>query len=367
MAETSGLWTTSGAPAGHQVASYTQALATDMLAITAACSGFEGVAPGYLNELAPSSTGVNNCRIATGGAMVDGKYYKNSANVDVNIPSSSGGNTRIDRVVLRATWADFDCVIERIPGTDDPAPTAPAITQTSGTTYDIQLCQVLVTAGGVITITDERKWAVVDTDESTLEDSAGLLRVKDLGITTAKINDLAVTTGKIAADAVTNAKIADDQIDSEHYVDGSIDLAHMSANSIDSDQYVDGSIDTIHLSNDAVDDTKAGNRVPQFYRRQGGSATSWISVGTTTYTPTSVRMQAGSTEWTGGSATTGNEAVTFPTAFSDVPLVWVQVVNYTDVFAAPTSISLSANGFTITWEAGAKTAIMFFWLAIGPE
>ena len=71
-AETSGLWSTDAAPAGHQVVSYTQALNSTMLEIGAACSGFEGVAPGYLAELAPSSTGVNNARIATGGAVVDG-------------------------------------------------------------------------------------------------------------------------------------------------------------------------------------------------------------------------------------------------------------------------------------------------------
>ena len=199
MAETSGLWTTSGAPAGHQVASYTQALASDMLAIVSACSGYEGVAPGYLSELAPTSTGANNVRIASGGAMVDGKYYKNTANIDTNIISAvGGGNTRIDRIVIRCTWADFHAELHLLSGSDAAVPSAPAITQTSGTTYDIQVCQVLVDTAGAITITDERKWAIVDTDESTLEDAAGALRVKDLGITTAKIAASAVTAAKIA-------------------------------------------------------------------------------------------------------------------------------------------------------------------------
>jgi len=191
MAETSGLWTTAGAPAGHQVVSYTQALASTMLEVAAACSGFEGVAPGYLNELAPSSTGINNVRIATGGAMVDGKYYKNSANVDLNIPDAGAGETRIDRVVLVATWADFDCVLEVLPGTSHASPTPPTLADAgydvSGTAYAIYICQVLVTQAGAITITDERTWAIVDTDGSTLEDSSGALQVKDGGITAAKI------------------------------------------------------------------------------------------------------------------------------------------------------------------------------------
>jgi len=58
----------------------------------------------------------------------------------------------------------------------------------------------------------------VNADNSTVEVVADTVRVKDLGITTAKL----------AADAVNGTKIADDSINSEHYVDGSIDTAHFS-------------------------------------------------------------------------------------------------------------------------------------------
>ena len=228
MAETSGLWTTDAAPAGHQVVSYTQALASTMLKIAAACSYSNGVAPGYLDELAPSSTGVNNARIATGGAMVDGKYYNSTANEDFVIANAAAGETRIDRIAVKATWATFTCELTLIAGVSAPAPTAPALTYTAGVEYDVPVCQVLVTDGGVITITNERDFADVVSNG---------------------IRPLAVVTSKIDNDAVTNAKIADDQIDSEHYVAGSIDLEHMAANSVDSDQYVDGSIDPIHIAN----------------------------------------------------------------------------------------------------------------------
>lgn len=181
MAEDSYLWTTGGA--GDGSATFTRADWSEILRILGACLDDEGVAPAYLNALAPSTTGANNCRIATGGALVDGKPYSNSANVDVTIASAvGGGNTRIDRVVLRADWTAQTVRITRIAGTDAASPTAPAITQTPGTTYDIKLCQCLVNTAGTVTITDERVFAKPGTDT----------------ITTAAITDAAVTAAKIA-------------------------------------------------------------------------------------------------------------------------------------------------------------------------
>ena len=190
MTETSGFWTTSGTPSGHQVANYTQAIWSVAAEILAACSGFEGVAPGYLNELACSDGGANTVDVATGGGVTDGKWHKSDAVENVNIPSAAGGgNTRIDRVVIRVSWAAFTAEIHRIAGTDAGSPTAPAITQTSGTTYDIMLCQALVNTGGDITVTDERDWGMVEVDDSTIENNTGQLRVKDEGITAAKIDN----------------------------------------------------------------------------------------------------------------------------------------------------------------------------------
>ena len=180
MAEFSGYWTTNGAGSGDQVASYTQVHDSTASRILAACSGFEGVAPGYLNELACTDKADNTCAVNTGGAVVDGKWYINDASADVNIPSASGaGNTRIDRIVLRASWAGFDIAITRIAGTDAVSPTAPDITQTSGTTYDIQLCQVLVDTAGALTVTDERTWATPQVDGTTLTTSVGNLKIVD--------------------------------------------------------------------------------------------------------------------------------------------------------------------------------------------
>jgi hypothetical protein len=273
----------------------------------------EGVAMAYLNNLAASTTGANNCRIATGGALVDGKPYYNSANVDVNIPSAvGGGNTRIDRVVLRADWTAQTVRVTRIGGTDAASPTVPSITQVSGTTYDIKLCQCLVNTSGTVTITDERIVARPGTDS----------------IATAAIQNEAVTGPKIATATITAGRMAVD------------------------------SIQTASIVDNAVDDTKVGNRVPQFYRRQGGDASDWSVVGTTTYTPTTVRMQAGVKSFAAGSTDT----ITFPVAFSNVPLVFITSLTNLNYYSVP---SITTTQAAVKVDAGPGGQYM--WLAIGAQ
>lgn len=159
-------------------------------------------------------------------------------------------------------------------------------------------------------------------------------KINDLAVTTAKINDLAVTEDKLAALAVSTGKIAAD----------------------------------------AVDDTKVGNRVPQFYRRQGGSATDWSVDGITNRTPTTVRMQSGVR---GCTMTLGNRegtaGITFPAAFSDVPIVYATVsapssglhflatVNTVTATTAQFSVYLAEDGTTYGGDVSIN------WLAIGPE
>ena len=344
MAETSGLWTTDAAPAGHQQVSYTQALASTLVEVGAACSGFEGVAPGYLSELAPSSTGVNNARIATGGAVVDGKYYKSTANEDHVIANAAAGETRIDRIVLRATWANFECIQTIIAGTSDPTPTAPAITQTTGVTYDIMICQVLVTDGGVITITDERTWAFADQAALTVLARAANSAGAPTLLTHASNGRVLMRTGNTLAFA---------QLEAGSFPNEIVTLAAMADNS--------------------VDDTKVGNRVPALTRRQGGSATIWNTFGVTDYTPTTVRMQTGCYRET-DAGPSGNITITFPVAFSFVPIVFVEVA--LDTAATPQILTAvdrqltSATQVVIDWmdyAAGAYDDIDFYWLAIGPE
>lgn len=115
----------------------------------------EGVFFGILNNL--NVTGVASpVAVASGAAVVDGKYYLSDASENVIIPTPAGA-TRIDRIVLRKSWAAQTVRITRIAGAEGGA--APAITQLDGTTWDITLAQASITVPGVITVTDERKVA----------------------------------------------------------------------------------------------------------------------------------------------------------------------------------------------------------------
>lgn len=128
-----------------------------------------------------------------------------------------------------------------------------------------------------------------------------------------------------------------------------------------------------NIDDDSIDDTKAGNRVPQFYRRQGGSATSWDWAGPTNYTPTSVRMQAGrqSVGISNGN-TEGTVVVTYPVAFSHEPLVFLSLA-YTSrtssfwVIGDTTASALTIYARRPATETSEGAILAVNWLAIGPE
>lgn len=91
--------------------------------------------------------------VGTGRALVYGNWYENDASVSIAIPTPAV-STRIDRIVLRKSWAAQTVRITRIAGTEGAG--VPAITQIAGTTWDMPIAQVSITTGAVITITDER-------------------------------------------------------------------------------------------------------------------------------------------------------------------------------------------------------------------
>ena len=336
MAEFSMWWTTGGA--GDGAATYTRSDHAMWSKVLASCNGMEGVAPNYLNKLVGAAGGANTVNIGSGGALVDGKVYNNSAVVAVNIPSAvGGGNTRIDRIVLRAGWTAQTVRITRIAGTDAASPVAPAITQSSGTTYDIMLCQVLVDTAGAVTVTDERTLAQVQAAD-----------IASLAVTSAKLAASAVISGKIATGGVSAAaQISNDVIDSQHYVDGSIDYAHLAAGA------------------------------SKLTDRQGGSASDWSAVGSTTYTPITVRMQAGAKlHFVSISAgrTNVSTTVTFPQAFSNVPLVLATLGAVSNGFITVLEILVSVVTATtatiymrVEADAPQSGNININWLAIGPE
>ena len=155
MAETSGFWTTTGAGTGDQVASYTQAHHSLALMLAAGAKGLDGVATGYLNGLAVTP-GSGKVTVATGCALVDGKWYTSSAAENVTISTPPAGTERIDRIVLRANWSNYTVRRYLLTGTASSSPTVPALTKTRNSYFEIPIAQVRVTSAGVITVTDER-------------------------------------------------------------------------------------------------------------------------------------------------------------------------------------------------------------------
>lgn len=313
MTQLSGYWTTSGTPSGDQQSSYTQAQLAKAAGIFAACNGWEGVASDYLNELAGTSPSSLTTRLNTGGAIVDGLwYYNDSATLDLTHDSTL--SIRTDMVVLRASWSAFTVRATIIKGTDGSA-TPPSIIQTSGTTYDIALYEAAIDSGGNVVLTDVR------------------------------------TFGQVGTNGIE---------------DGSVTLAKMAASSVDTSQLVA----------DSVDDTKAGDRMAPFYRRQGGSSTVWTTAGTTTYTPGAILMQGGMVNVNLSSSNTGYTVITFPTAFAYAPIVYATASD-AKTGGDPGMVCLVDSSFTTTTQCVVNmstpdgTSISgnyrVSWLAIGTE
>lgn len=113
-----------------------------------------GVCPSELNELACTGT-ATPVSVNTGRALAYGTWYQSDAAVTVAI-ATPAVSTRIDRIVLRKSWAAQTVRITRIAGVEGGG--APALTQTAGVTWDTPLCQASITTSGVITVTDEREF-----------------------------------------------------------------------------------------------------------------------------------------------------------------------------------------------------------------
>lgn len=165
--------------------------------------------------------------------------------------------------------------------------------------------------------------------------------------------DGAVIAGKIATGGVTAGNIASGGVTAGNIATGGVSA-------------------TAQLANDIVDDTKVGNRVPQFYRRQGGNASDWSIPGTTNYTPGPVRFQAGVvslalTTDLGGGIYMGEVDVTFPISFSNKPNILLsQFGTYSAnvlKYYNPTLNTVKIIGY----NNGVTPSFNVVWFAFGPE
>jgi hypothetical protein len=126
-----------------------------------------GVLVGLLNELETvgDSTGMQ-VKTDSGGAWVEGFYFKSTAQETLAIAASDPALDRIDRVVVQLNWTTNIIDLVVLTGTPAGSPTAPALTQNTAI-WEIALAQVAVDAA-VVTI------AAGDvTDERTFQTAAG--------------------------------------------------------------------------------------------------------------------------------------------------------------------------------------------------
>jgi hypothetical protein len=409
--ESSYLWTTGGV--GDAI-TYTTADWSNIIKVVSASPGGEGVGT-WLDNLAATAT-TNKVTISTGAAVVDGKPYLCSVAGDITIPSAvGGGNTRIDRIVLRANWISQTVRLYRIPGTDAASPSAPVYSSTRGSSFDVLLWQATVNASGAVTLVDERQWGTsqlksysngifvtslgllgVHVDGTTIITSGNLVSINSGGVGTAQlataavsttnIGNVAVTADKLAASVagdgltggvgtplavnVDNATLAT-SADQVIIKAGGVGTAQLATNAVTTTNIGNVAVTTAKLANSTVDDTKVGNRVPKLKWRQGGDATDWSVAGTTTYTPTGVLIETGVVTVPIASGTYNSITVTLPSAFSAKPAVLLSLNSHNfgggnlDYYEAPeTTISTTSfvlwvfvvnavtNKYaTITWEA----------------
>lgn len=114
----------------------------------------EGVVPGRWDEFAVSGT-ATPLTVAAGAAVCYGRVWNDAAST-LAVTTPTTGTTG-GRVVLRADWtAKTIRAVVKMSGDGNGA--IPALTQTAGATWEISLATFQVTTGGVITVTDDRKF-----------------------------------------------------------------------------------------------------------------------------------------------------------------------------------------------------------------
>lgn len=130
-----------------------------------------GVVDASLNELQVSADGSGmTVSVATGSAWVNGRFMTSDAAELLVIGAADASWNRIDRVVVRNTYAT-GITLAVLTGTKAASPSAPALTTTGYTKYEISLAQVLVEAGATVIaadkVTDERTFASLKYIRST--------------------------------------------------------------------------------------------------------------------------------------------------------------------------------------------------------
>jgi len=354
MAEQSYFWNTSGTGDGAAAGYARDRIAAWLKNVFS--SGIGGILDRVGNELEVTGSS-SPLAVDTGAAIVDGLFYYNTASAAVTVSTPSNGTTG-GRVVLRADWSAQTVRIAVVLNTDGVAD-IPALTQNSGTTYEISLATFTITTGGVIgSLTVETARAIFASGAP-----AGSMIMSALSVL-GNANNAAAQAQEIApaSDGLAMRRSGT-----------SIGFGAISSAGI-----ADGAVNTDQIEDVAIDDTKLGNRVPQFYRRQGGSASDWDSPGSTDYTPGKVIIMAGSDRVQIQYSYTQSWIINLPVAVSH-PLIFLTIRNIrnydTYVFDADLAhiVAGSSTGsyfyvyIRLNYMPMVEPSYVYFnWMVIGP-
>lgn len=166
------------------------------------------------------------------------------------------------------------------------------------------------------------------------------------------VPDGAITTAKLALGAVTTDRLAPNAVTSDKIAAGAVDTAKVADNAITTAKIVDGAVASAKLAD--------GLHLPQLTKRQGGSATDWSTAGTTGYDVTDAVIQCGST----AAGDCAYVTVTFPTAFTETPVVTCQLLNSSITSYAILLTAVSTTQFSF-YNSCANNACTVLWVAIG--
>ena len=155
----------------------------------------------YAGKLALSSPAVNQLRIASGAAIVNGWHYLNLDDRDFTVV-----NSEQYRIVLRRGIATAPVAQQtvRLALLNTPAGAPPAVTQTT-VTWEIELGTVTVDGGGVLAITSTGVWAGMRVNNSNIK--AGAVNAASIAADAVGISEMGFTSIE-----VTNRQGADPTI-----------------------------------------------------------------------------------------------------------------------------------------------------------
>lgn len=162
-----------------------------------------GTAPDLGLSVRANSPAAANVIISPGTALVHGTFYDNTADVTLAIAANSSGNTRIDTIILRKTWATQTIRLVVLQGTPAGSPVPPALTQSDTVQWEIPLADITVVNGfTVINASDIRQRKIYLSAEMemvrVLNNSGGALDHGDVVVWDTTTNQ-AVTTSTTRA------------------------------------------------------------------------------------------------------------------------------------------------------------------------